>query len=155
MGCAPRAGQPEADLFLKAVSDVQDEEPHRPGMRALPGPGGGQAFLPQAPHAGRGGKRPRRVRDEDLDPLPVGRTQLGPQDRRRGALIEEVPDEDTGDARGAGRVEQRGALEEQLDRIGPGIPHGDGEGHRIDVVGHDPGRTRIEGGDAGHPASTA
>jgi hypothetical protein len=63
--------------FLRAVSDVQGEEPHRPGMRALPGPGGGQAFLPQAPHTGRGGKRPGRVRDEDLDSLPVGRAQPG------------------------------------------------------------------------------
>jgi len=78
MGCAPHAGQPEAGLFLKAVSDVQGEEPHRPGMRALPGPSGGQAFLPQAPHTGRGGKRPGRVRDEDLDSLPVGRAQPGP-----------------------------------------------------------------------------
>src|SRR2546427_3526558 len=26
----------------RAVSGVQGEEPHRPGMRALPGPGGGQ-----------------------------------------------------------------------------------------------------------------
>ena len=32
---------------------------------------------------------------------------------------------------------------------------GDGEGHRVDVMGHDPGRTRREGGDAGHPAPTA
>ena len=52
-------------------------------------------------------------------------------------------------------MEQRGALQEQLDRIGPGIPRGDGEGHRVDVVGHDPGRTRREGGDAGHSAPTA
>ena len=126
MGCTPHAGQPEAGLCLKAVSDVQGEEPHRPGMRALPGPSGGQAFLPQAPHTGRGGKRPGRVRDEDLDPLPVGRAQPGPQGRRRGALIEEVSDEDTGDARGAGRVEQRGTLQEQLDRIGSGILRGDG-----------------------------
>jgi hypothetical protein len=59
-------------------------------MRALPGPGGGQAFLSQAPHTGRGSKRPGRVRDEDPDPLAVGRTQPGPQGRRRGALIEEV-----------------------------------------------------------------
>jgi hypothetical protein len=93
-------------------------------MRALPGPGGGQAFLPQAPHTGRGGKRPGRIRNEDLDPLPVGRAQPGPQGRRRSVLIKEVPDEDTGDMRGTGRVEQRGALEEQLDRIGSGILRG-------------------------------
>ena len=78
-------GRSEAGLCLRAVSDVQGEKPHRPYMRALPGPGGGQAFLPQAPHTGCGDKRPRRVRDEDLDPLPVGRTQPGPQGRRRGA----------------------------------------------------------------------
>jgi hypothetical protein len=124
-------------------------------MCALPGPGGGQAFLPQAPHTGRGGKRPGRIRDEDPDPLPVGRAQPGPQGRRRSALIEEVPDEDTGDPRGAGRVEQRGAVQEELDRIGPGILRGDGESHWVDVVGHDSGRTRVEGGDAGHPAPTA
>ena len=76
----------------------------------------------------------------------MGRTQPGPQGRRRGSLIEEVSDEETGDTRGAGRVEQRGALQEQLDRIGPGILRGDGESHRVDVVGHDPGRTRVEGG---------
>jgi hypothetical protein len=52
-------------------------------------------------------------------------------------------------------MEQRGALQEQLDRIGRGIQRGDGEGHRVDVVGHDLGRTRVEGGDAGHPAATA
>src|SRR5262247_2548852 len=104
MGYTSHAGQARA-ASSAAVSDVQGEEPHRPGMRALPGPGGGQAFLPQAPHTGRGSKRPRRVRDEDPDPLAVGRTQPGPQGRRRGALIEEVPDEDTGDTRGAGRVE--------------------------------------------------
>ena len=68
MGCAPHAGQARGSRFLRAVSDVQGEEPHRPGMRALPGPGGGQAFLPQAPHTGRGGKRPGRVRDEDPNP---------------------------------------------------------------------------------------
>jgi hypothetical protein len=119
MGCARHARQARGGLFLRAVSDVQREESHRPGMRALPGPGGGQAFLPQASHTGRGGKLPGRVRDEDLDPLPVGRAQPGPQGRRRGALIEEVPDEDTGDRRWAGRVEQRGAVQEQLDRIGP------------------------------------
>src|SRR5262245_50314311 len=100
--------RPEAGLYLRAVSDVEGEEPHGPCIRALPGPGGGQAFLPQAPHTGRGGKRPRRVRDEDPDPLPVGRAQPGPQGRRRGALIEEVSDEDTSETRGAGRMEQRG-----------------------------------------------
>ena len=42
-----------------------------------------------------------------------------------------------------------------LDRIGPGILRGDGEGHRVDVVGHDPGRTGREGGEAGHPTPTA
>ena len=36
-------------------------------MRALPGPGGGQALLPQASYTGRGGKRPGRIRNEDLD----------------------------------------------------------------------------------------
>jgi hypothetical protein len=103
-------GRSEAGLCLRAVSDVQDQEPHRPSRRALPGPGGGQAFLPQAAHPGRGGKRPGRVHDEDPDPLPVGRAQPGPQGRRRGALREEVPDEDTGALRGAGRVEQRDVL---------------------------------------------
>ena len=43
-------GRSEAGLFLRAVSDVQGKEPHRPYMRALPGPGGGQAFLPQVSH---------------------------------------------------------------------------------------------------------
>jgi len=61
-----------------ALSDVQGEEPHGPSMCAFPGPGGRQAFLPRAPHTGRGGKRPGRVRDEDLDSLPVGRAQPGP-----------------------------------------------------------------------------
>ena len=101
-------GRSEAGLCLRAVSDVQGQEPHRPSRRALPGPGGGQAFLPQASHTGRRGTRPRCVRDEDLDPLPVGRVQPGPQDRRRGALREEVPDEETSETRGAGRMEQRG-----------------------------------------------
>src|SRR5262244_1050792 len=113
MGYTSHAGQAQA-ASSAAVSDVEGEEPHRPYMRALPGPGGGQAFLPQAPHTGRGGTRPRRVRDEDLDPLPVGRTQPGPPGRRRGALIEEVPDDDTRDTRGAGRMEQRGARQQQL-----------------------------------------
>ena len=103
-------GRSEAGLCLRAVSDVQGQEPYRPSMRALPGPGGGQAFLPQASHTGRRGTRPGCGRDEDLEPLPVGRVQPGPQGRRRGALIEEVPDEDTGNTRGTGRVEQRGAL---------------------------------------------
>ena len=148
--CFPRGvpgmrGRPEADRFLQAVSDVQREESHRPGMRALP----------QASRTGRGGKRPGRVRDEDLDPLPVGPGQPGPQGRRRGALIEEVPDEDTSDPRWAGRVEQRGAVQEHFDRIGLGIQRGEGEGHRVDVMGHDPCRARVEGGDAGHPAPTA
>ena len=71
--CFPRGvprtrGRPEADCFFRVVSGVQREESHRPGMRALPGPGGGQAFLPQAPHTGRGGKRPGRVRNEDPHP---------------------------------------------------------------------------------------
>ena len=100
--------RPEAGLFLRAVSDVEGEEPHCPCMRALPGPGGGQAFLLQASHTGRGGKRPGRIRNEDLDPMPVGRAQPGPQDRRRGALREEVPDEETSETRVAGRMEQRG-----------------------------------------------
>src|SRR5262245_8206931 len=124
-------------------------------MRALPGPGGGQALLPQASYTGRGGKRPGRIRNEDLNALPVGRAQPGAQGRRRSALIEEVSDEDTGDRRGAGLMEQRDVLEEQLDRIGPGILRGDGEGHRVDVVRHDPGRTRGEGRNAGYPAPTA
>ena len=109
--CVPRTrGRSEADCFFRVVSGVQREESHRPGMRALPGPGGGQAFLLQASHTGRGGKRPGRIRNEDLDPMPVGRAQPGPQDRRRRALIEEVPDEDTGDMRGAGLMEQRDVL---------------------------------------------
>jgi hypothetical protein len=49
-------------------------------------------------------------------------------------------------------VEQRGAVQEESDRIGPGILRSDGEGYRVDVVRHDPGRTRVEGGDTGHPA---
>jgi hypothetical protein len=101
-------GRSEAGLCLRAVSDVQGQEPHRPSMRALRGPGGGQAFLPQASHTGRRDKRPGCVRDEDLDPLPAGRVQPGPPGRRRGALREEVPDEDPSDTRGAGRMEQRG-----------------------------------------------
>jgi hypothetical protein len=52
-------------------------------------------------------------------------------------------------------MEQRGALQQQLDRIGPSMLRGDGERHRVDVVGYDPGRTRVEGGDAGYPAATA
>jgi hypothetical protein len=138
-------GRSEAGLCLRAVSDVQGKEPYRPSMRALPGPGGGQAFLPQAPHTGRRGTRPGCGRDEDLDPLPVGRVQPGPQSRCRGALIEEVPDEDTRDTRGAGRMEQRGALLLLLDRISLRMLRGDGERHRVDVVG----------GDAGYPAPTA
>jgi len=101
------------------------------------------------------GKRPGRIRDEDLAPPPVGRPQPGPQGRRRGALLAEVPDEDTGDLRGAGPVEQQGALQEQVDGIGRGMLCGDGEGHRGDVVGSHPGRARGEGRDAGHPAPTA
>ena len=66
-------GRSEARLFLRAVSDIQGKEPHRPYMRALPGPGSGQAFLPQASHTGRRGTRPGCVRDADPDPLPVGR----------------------------------------------------------------------------------
>jgi hypothetical protein len=120
-------GRSEAGLCLRAVSDVQGEKPHRPYMRALPGPGGGQAFLPQASHTIRRGTRPGCVRDEDPDALPVGRTQPGPPGRRRGALIEEVPDEDPREIRGAGRMEQRGALLPQLDRIGPSMLRGDGE----------------------------
>ena len=104
MGCARTRGRPKADRFLRAVSGVQSEGSYRPCMRALPGPGGGQAFLPQEPHTGRGGKRPGRICDEDPDPLPVGRAQPGPQGRRCGALIKEVPHEDTGDTRGAGRT---------------------------------------------------
>jgi hypothetical protein len=61
-------GMSEAGLFLRAVSNVQGKEPHRPYMRALPGPGGGQAFLPQASHTGRRDKRPRGVHDEDPAP---------------------------------------------------------------------------------------
>jgi len=49
-------------------------------------------------------------------------------------------------------VEQRGAVQEESDRISPGILRSDGEGYRVDVVRHDPGRTRIKGGDTGHPA---
>jgi hypothetical protein len=88
-------------------------------------------------------------------PPLVGRAQPGPQGRRRSTLIEEVPDEDTGDVRGAGPVEQRGTLQEQVDRIGHGILGGEGEGHRVDVVGHHSGCTRVNGRDAGHPAPAA
>jgi hypothetical protein len=98
-------GRSEAGLCLRAVSDVQGQEPYRPSMRALSGPGGGQAFLPQASHTSRRGTRPGCGRDEDLEPLPVGRVQPGPQGRCRGALREEVSDEDTSDTRGAGRME--------------------------------------------------
>jgi len=101
-------GRSEAGLCLRAVSDVQGQEPYRSSMRALPGPGGGQALLPQASHTGRRGTRPGCGRDEDLEPLPVGRVQPGPQGRCRGALREEVSDEDPSDTRGAGRMEQRG-----------------------------------------------
>jgi hypothetical protein len=34
-------GRPAEGLIPRAVSGVQGEEPHRPRMRALPGPGGG------------------------------------------------------------------------------------------------------------------
>ena len=52
-------------------------------------------------------------------------------------------------------MEQRGALQEQSDRIGPGMLCGNGESHGVDVVGHDPGHARREGCDAGRPAPTA
>jgi hypothetical protein len=42
-------------------------------------------------------------------------------------------------------MEQRGALLLQLDRLGLRMLRGDGERHRVDVVG----------GDAGYPAPTA
>ena len=138
-------GRSEAGLCLRAVSDVQGQEPYRPSRRALPGLGGGQAFLPPASYTGRRGTRPGCGRDEDLDPLPVGRVQPGPQGRCRGALREEVSDEEISDTRGAGRMEQRGALLLQLDRLGLRMLRGDGERHRVDVVG----------GDAGYPAPTA
>lgn len=72
-GNAARGKRPEEMRSPRMVSGLQGEEPYHPCLRALPGPRGGQTFLPQAPHACRGGKRAGGIRNEDLHPPLVGR----------------------------------------------------------------------------------
>ena len=86
----------------------------------------------RAPAVGANGRDASAMRTRPPRPTPWSAHGRGP---RRG-YKRDTP---------VRRMEQRGALLLQLDRISPSMLRGDGERHRVDVVV----------GDAGHPAPTA